>query len=1426
MRTLLDMTPPRGAQSDYPLGVNPEPSSGKVTLTSDQPRRLAFPSASAGGILPARVRLFEMPDGKYRRLRVEEVWSDRDRREVIARLTMVGDHLLVSLADGADATRLRAALPVGFSLRRTLRGSGALLVSFPVENEDSLPAARVALENLGQTIVQRVEPDTFVHTASIPNDPLFGDQWGLHNTGQDGGTPDADIDAPEAWDLRTDAAAFPIAVIDTGIDYNHPDLYANIWSNPGETGTDANGQDRRSNGVDDDNNGYIDDWRGWDFANDDNDPMDDNGHGTRVAGIIGAEGNNSIGIAGVCWSCRMMPLKALTGSGGGAWSDIINAVAYAKAMKATVGNLSFGAYGAAPEEAKLAFAAANETLWCAAAGNGELPYNGNLAGDDLDEFHFFPACLDLGHLISVTATGRNDALAPFANYGRFMVDIAAPGVAIRSTSADGGYDISSGTSMSCAYVSGFCALAWPLRVQPYPINIRQLALTTVKRSEPLRNKLVTRGRLDAAIFMEMSKSKMAWRMFAVHGVPGKPPSNASCLQITPDGRVFRWGHSRHPTNGVEGTGGEQISIPVEVPLPSDARSVHVSFSGETASDEFFAILSDGSLWSWWEGTAPHPLPISDVKFLHIQDRTRGPPPTYAHESAKFALRKDGTVWSWGTGHLWKEPGGFTSSRPGPIAFAGRITQLANYSFLDDEGRFHTMLSYSGSSELARLPARKEWFPPLDRFTVSDYNLGFFMLGSTANGEAYGWGPFGQGRVPRLDGYVSVCDLRSDRGTPTKAEVYVTMSDGKVFYSGEVYRGIRSINRLGTNPVPSETDLLYEVGGITHMIDLSISPGTNVCYALDQFGRIFRWDMSDYFAQVLPIPELSGYDVVGLSTWYETFTRRGLMVFTSDFRGIAYGSNLDSVSGVGVDTTKTRPVELPALRGAQYLSLEQIGDGCMTCAVMPDGRMHMWGEYQAHYSDFGIHNNYVLPTPGVEGRMIRQCASAARLLVMEDGTLWRLQGWPQSRYVQISIPASAVGFVPSQWIESYPYIPPFTTRVMLSDGSMINLLDTNEGFVFAQDDFVAFADNPNFSSDWTALKNDGTVSWKDSAGDGYRQVDGLRGIKQISLEMALRNDGRVFVWGYSRASLLGDGHKYPEGLMSPVMVEGLTDIVEISSGYHHKVALRADGEVFIWGDNSVGQLGLGDTAEHLFLAQPYGLSGVVQIWTGLFWTIAKRADGSFWGWGMNESGAIPDGSAVVLGAPNLAYGFSRTVFNAGNGFEDWLTTFFNESELRDIELFADAKDPDNDGLANLIEYALGTNPRKPTIPLTGPLETGPPPPPPNAEYTFSIPIVRLEKVRRNYYSKGVGIAGEGDTDEETTHLVMTVPRAERRSDVDYIVEVSDDAEHWHFGAGHTVEVMNTLTRLVVYDARPLEENPHRFIRLRLVRNNPGQTSLPR
>ncbi|MDD1729097.1 MAG: S8 family serine peptidase, partial [Methanospirillum sp.] len=298
-------------------------------------------------------------------------------------------------------------------------------VSLPPEQADKVAST-----------VQSVE----MASTRTPNDPEFPYQWGLKNSGQSPfyGKSGADIKAQNAWGTTTGSSSVIIAVVDTGVDYSHPDLAANIWTNSGEI---------PNNGIDDDRNGYVDDVRGWNFYSKTNNPMDDHGHGTHCAGSIAAVGNNNIGITGVCWNAKIMPLKFLGASGNGKVSDAISAILYANRMGASVISNSWG--GSQYTQALKDAIDASPAVVVCASGNSR---------QNSDSLPQYPAAYTSNNIISVAATDSKDNLATFSNYGPSSVDLAAPGVLIRSTYLNRGYQYLSGTSMATPYVSGVAGL--------------------------------------------------------------------------------------------------------------------------------------------------------------------------------------------------------------------------------------------------------------------------------------------------------------------------------------------------------------------------------------------------------------------------------------------------------------------------------------------------------------------------------------------------------------------------------------------------------------------------------------------------------------------------------------------------------------------------------------------------------------------------------------------------------------------------------------------------------------------------------------------------------------------------------------------------------------------------------------------------------
>jgi subtilisin family serine protease len=412
----------------------------------------------------------------------------------------------------------------------------------------SVGAAVADLERMDGVVY--AEPDHVIRQTAVPNDPLLSYEWDM-----------AAIRAPEAWDMTTGSAQVTVGVVDTGIDATHPDLAPNLWTNPGESGGG-----RETNGLDDDGNGRIDDVHGWDFFDHDAQPQDGNGHGTHVSGTIAARGNDATGVAGLNWSSAIMPLRVLGDDGSGFVSDAITAYAYAARNGARVVNASLGGptFSRAEHDA---IAAAPNTLFVVAAGND---------GADNDTTPEYPCDYDLANIVCVAASGHDDTLASFSNYGPANVDLAAPGVDIASTWPGARYVLLDGTSMATPHVAGAAALLLAHDGTLGVPGLRAALLSSVHPVPALAGRVASGGRLDVAAALSVPAAPPAPPVLATSTSPlAVPAAAAPAPDRAAPGVSLRINRARLSTIRVRGLRlalGVSEAVRASIDVRIDARS--------------------------------------------------------------------------------------------------------------------------------------------------------------------------------------------------------------------------------------------------------------------------------------------------------------------------------------------------------------------------------------------------------------------------------------------------------------------------------------------------------------------------------------------------------------------------------------------------------------------------------------------------------------------------------------------------------------------------------------------------------------------------------------------------------------------------------------------------------------------------------------
>ena len=588
----------------------------------------------ARGNQPAReVRLWRT-GFKYPLVREETILQldPNGRLQPVRRDFSVADHAMVKFPEEITQKQMSDwAKKHGFTFRHSLKTMSVKLIAASEESLDTTDRIIAAFKQAFPRAPRQAavaERDYLVFPTLLPDDSSFSQLWGMHNTGQTGGIVDADIDAPEAWDFTTGSREVLVGVIDTGVDRTHPDLAPNMWRNPKEVA---------NNGVDDDHNGLIDDVNGWDFFANDNDPMDENNHGTHCAGTIGGVGNNLAGVTGVCWQVSIVGIRFL-GPSGGSTSDAIECVNYSRTLGVDLTSNSWGGGGfSSLLENAIVQAGQADQLFITAAGNDAA--NTDLAPQ-------YPAGYAADNIVSVAASTDRDALSSFSNYGQTTVDLAAPGSSILSTVKQGGYSTFSGTSMATPHVAGAVALLKSLAPGIPASEIKSQLLTTVDPLPAFATTTVSGGRLNVERLMTQSAGPRP--IVSVTTIEEQPGGNADGISNPGEALALRFSVNNRGTETAQ-----------------NVRATLKSSSNTSRYNITRGVIDLGSI-------AAGQLVASPTTFLvHSQAFTQTP---YAEEfliTLHYGLPQEETVHRV-TLYL------HSSSR-----IAGRVTRIADGSPIED-----------------------------------------------------------------------------------------------------------------------------------------------------------------------------------------------------------------------------------------------------------------------------------------------------------------------------------------------------------------------------------------------------------------------------------------------------------------------------------------------------------------------------------------------------------------------------------------------------------------------------------------------------------------------------------------------------------------------------------------------------------------------
>jgi alpha-tubulin suppressor-like RCC1 family protein/subtilisin family serine protease len=1027
-----------------------------------------------------------------------------------------------------------------------------------------------------------------------------------------------DAGVSKAWQKST-GNGVTVAVIDTGIDIAHEDLAENIWVNAGEI---------PNNSIDDDGNGKVDDVNGWNFSDNNNVVFDtsnveNENHGTHIAGIIAAEKENGKGIAGVAPSSKVMPLKVFK-NGKAYTSDIINAIQYAESMGVKIVNCSWGSID---DNTALEEAIQNSNmLFVCATGNSSV---------NIDSNPVYPAAFDCNNIITVASVNQYGSLSSFSNYGESSVDVAAPGEEIQSTLTGGTYGKKNGTSGATAFVSGEAALLLSNSTSMSAIELigrivrcsdhlsslsgkvnGSAKINCLNASNDIGSDNVIQVSDDVSVQnnSQMTQDVDGFSLFNTPTLEGQFIRIAGGylhgLALRNDGTVWAWGDNNHGQLG-DGTT-KNKTTPV---LVSGLSGVIAIAGGGYRS---LALKNDGTVWAWGETVTTKTTPEQVSGLSGVIAIAEG----WNHN---LALKNDGTVWAWGDNYFGQVGDGTTKNKTTAVQVSGLsgVTAIAG-------GGYHSLALKNDGTVWA--------WGKNDYGQLGDGTTKYKTMAVQVNG---------------LSGITAIAGGNSYS--------LALKNDGTVWAWGANYYG-----QLGDGTTTTKTTAV-QVSGLSRVT--AIAGGYSHGLALKNDGMVWAWGENDYGqlgdgtttekTTAVQVSGLSEATAIGSGGRYSLVLKNGTVW--------AWGANDNGQLGDGITTTKTTAVQVSGLSGVMAIA----GGGSHSLALKNDGTVWAWG--YNYYGQLGDGTTEGKATAVQVSELSEvtaiACGGAHSLALKNDGTVW---AWGANDNGQL-------GDGTTEGKATAVQVSELSEVTAIACGGAYSLALKNDGTVWAW----GANDNGQLGDGTTegkttavqvselsevtaiacgryhslALKNDGMVwAWgvndNGQLGDGTTegkttavQVSRLSEVTAIatgeSHSLALDNDGFVWAWGCNYNGQLGIGTT--EDRTTAVLQSGLSGVTAIASGGAHSLKLGNDGFVWAWGYNYFGQIGNGTTTDRTTEVQVSGLSGVTAIAGGDSHSLALKNDGTVWTWGYNYYGQLGNGEKGW--SEYAKYSFGTPVFKS-------------------------------------------------------------------------------------------------------------------------------------------------------------------------------------